>query len=356
MSFQARSQPAEAASCEIHFTLGPACDDEATLAAIVEAGATACRVNMSHVGGDKLREGFARVRKIARQVGRPVRLGADLRGRKLRIGGLPDGHVTLAPGQRFEFVAVGTDAELAGATDWTSVNCPCLAEIAQPEDVVLVDDGALRLRIDAIGDDRLTCTVEVGGPLPERSGFNLPGRRMDLPAITAKDEADLDALASLRPDFVYLSYVETPDDLHQLKSAMALRGLDVPVVAKIERAVALTAIRPIARKADALCLARGDLGVEVDLPRLPFVQRDVVAAAADASTPVLMAGVVLYSLVTRHVPARAELTDVVAAIEQRCVGFVLSDETAVGCDPAGAVRWLRRIAEHARRTTAEAEC
>ncbi len=311
---------------------------------IITAGVAACRINLSHTQPGRLGEWLAHVRSAAAAVGRPIRVGADLRGRKLRIGPLPGGSITLSPGQRFTFVPVDVQAEAPGSPDCASVNWPTLTRVAQPGDIVLLDDGTIRLRVEEVNDERVRCTVEIDGLLPERSGFYLPGRYVALPPLTPKDEADLDALAPWRPDFVYLSYVETAEDIALLREALASRGLSIPIVAKIERAAALSHIEAIAEAADALCLARGDLGVEVPLPELPHVQRRVIALARATGTPVLLAGEVLYSLIQRHVPTRAELTDVVIALEQGYAGFVLSDETAIGCDPAEAVRWLQRIA------------
>lgn len=329
---------------EIHFTLGPACQAEAELGAVLAAPVRVCRLNLSHAEASTLPDSFDRVRRAAERVGRSVRIGADLRGRKMRVGPLPGGEILLEAGAPFELRPVGTDEETPGSAESASVNCPSLAGLARAGDEVLLDDGALRLRVESVGEEAVRCEVVVGGPLPERSGFNLPGRAIDLPALTAKDEADLDALAPLAPDLVYLSYVERAEDVAHLRRALEVRGLRIPIVAKIERAVAVENAAAIAEAADALCLARGDLGVEVDLPRLPAVQRRVVAAAREAQTPILLAGEVLWTLVSRPVPSRAELTDVATAVEQGFSGFVLSDETAVGRDPAGAVRWLHRLA------------
>jgi len=329
---------------EIHFTLGPASWPSHVLQAILEAGVAACRINLSHTRPGQIAAWFSHVRAIATRVGRPLRIGADVRGRKLRIGPLPGGQIELAPGQPFRLIPVDTSDEVMGDAYRVSVNYPELGRIVLQGDAILLDDGALRLRVESARDEEVQCTVEIGGVLPERSGVNVPGRHITLPALTMKDRRDLDALAPLRPDFVYLSYVETADDITLLRRELARRGLHIPIVAKIERAVALEHIEEIARSADALCLARGDLGVEVPLPRLPYVQRQVIAAARRMGTPALLAGEVMFSLVSRQTPYRAEVTDVVVALEQGYRGFVLSDETAVGCDPAGAVRWLHRIA------------
>ncbi|NOZ26634.1 MAG: hypothetical protein GXP39_01090 [Chloroflexi bacterium] len=332
---------------EIHFTLGPTSWPPTTLRAVLEAGAHTCRVNLSHMQPDQLEAWFAHVRGVAAEIGKSIRIGADVRGRKLRIGPLPDGRITLTVGQTFTLIPVGTSEEAPGGDGHASVNCPALGEIARPGDLILLDDGALRLRVKAAQNGSVECIVEIGGSLPERSGVNLPGRRITLPSLTAKDRQDLDALAPLRPDCVYLSYVETAADIALLRHELAQRGLHVPIIAKIERAVALAHIEEIAAAADALCLARGDLGVEVPLPQIPRVQRQVAQAAREAQTPVLLAGEVLYSMIDRHIPYRAEVTDVAVALEQGYAGFILSDETAMGCDPPGAVRWIQRIASAA---------
>ncbi len=332
-------------SPEIHFTLGPASWPRDVLQSIVAAGAQACRINLSHTTPGDLPRWFDHVRAAAREAARPIQLGADLRSRKLRIGPLSTGEIHLAPAQTFDLVPVGYAQELVGDEREASVNCPTLGKIAMPGDALCLDDGAIRLRVIRVDARRLQCYVEVGGVLPERSGFNIPGQAVEVPALTAKDHADLDVLAKLAPDFLYLSYVEQAQDVVEVREAWRQKGGGrIKVIAKIERAVALDHLQAIAKEADALCIARGDLGVEVDLPRLPAVQAEIVACASKAGAPVLLAGEVLFTLVSRPLPARAELTGVAVAIKQGCTGFVLSDETAVGCNPAGAVAWLRRIA------------
>jgi pyruvate kinase len=332
-------------SPEIHFTLGPASWPQEVLQRIMAAGAQTCRINLSHITSGGLPRWFAHVRAAAREAARPIQLGADLRSRKLRIGPLSTAKIHLAPAQTFDLVPVEYAQELLGNEREASVNCPALGEMAMPGDAVYLDDGAIRLRVIRVAARRLQCCVEVGGVLQERSGFNIPHKAVEVPALTAKDYADLDVLVKLAPDFLYLSYVEQAQDVVEVREAWKKKGGGrIKVIAKIERALALEHLPAIAAEADALCIARGDLGVEVDLPRLPAVQAEIVACASQVGVPVLLAGEVLFSLVSRPLPARGELTDVAVAIKQGCTGFVLSDETAVGGDPAGAVAWLRRIA------------
>ena len=356
---------------QIHATIGPASlkgekpgkGDEPggegdILEKLVGAGATALRINMSHATHEALGDIVGRARRTV--PGIPV--GVDLRSRKLRLGALPGGSVTLLKGGIFTLLPVEDESqELKNpgpghaaypAPNMTSnraeVNYPAMPRVVVPGQEILLDDGAVSLIVvkvgrDDAGRDCVVCEVARGGVVPQRSGVNLPGHQTGMPALTAKDRADLDAAAALRADFVYLSFVETAEDIKLLRDALGRRGMDVPIIAKVERAVALENLGEISRAADSICIARGDLGVEVPFARIPAVQRQIVKAAKDAKTPVLLAGEVLFSLVTRLVPFRAELTDVINALEQGVDGFVLSDETAVGVDPANAVSTLKML-------------
>jgi pyruvate kinase len=251
-------------------------------------------------------------------------------------------------------VPVGPDGEGPGTTAEATVNYPALPRVVKPGTSILLDDGALRLRVQRVEMEKVRCTVEVGGPLPQRSGANLPGHIISSPALTGKDSNDLDALARLGSppagvDLVYLSYVETEDDLRILRQELAARELNLPVVAKIERAAALEHLHGITAEADSICLARGDLGVEIALPELPYVQREALVVARGSGKPFLLAGEVMHSLTEREIPFRGELTDVVVAVEQGVSGFILSDETAVGVNPVNAVQTLCRLITRAQK-------
>jgi pyruvate kinase len=332
----------------LHITLGPALGDDGLLVEALAAGATACRINLSHCRADDLGSVFGRLRTAFLTCGLELPIGADLRGRKLRIGALPGGAIELAVGSLFRLHPIAVDEEGPGSRDSASVNYPLLGAAARPGDAIALDDGLVRLRVERATADEVGCRVEQGGLLPERSGLAIPGRAIALPALTAKDLVDLDALSRLRPDFVYFSYCETAADIELLRTELARRGLVVPIVAKIERAVALDHLAELVVAADAICLARGDLGVELPLTGLLAAQRRVMAEARAASKPVLLAGEVLYSMVScRSRPTRAEVTDVLVALEQGAAGFVLSDETAVGRWPVAAVSWLRAFIDAA---------
>jgi pyruvate kinase len=328
---------------EFHATLGPQSLAEPALRTLLQAGVTALRVNLSHSDGATAVSQLRRARALAAELGLRVALGADLRGRKLRSGRLEGSAPTLHAGQDFDLRPVAVDAEGASSAAETTVNCPGLERSVGPGTIILLDDGALRLRVLEVAPGRLRCIVEQGGPLGARVGVNLPGTPLALPPLTAKDLADLDALASLPPDHVYLSFVERASDLAVLRQALAERGLRSRVVAKLERAAAFDALDAIGHAADALCLARGDLGVEVGLARVPRCQRALAEAARRCGTPWLLAGEILLTTLHRSQPSRAELTDLQVAVDQGAAGFVLSDETALGPDPAAALRWLIRL-------------
>jgi len=339
---------------EIHFTLGPACRAPEVLGDLLRADVDACRFNLSHFATAELTAAFELVRAAARELGLTLKLGADLRGRKLRLGPLAGGALRLKAGDHFCLHPVAFDSEALVEGAAATVGYPELGRIATAGDLVLLDDAAMRLRVDKAEAEQVRCVVDVGGTLTERSGFNLPGRAIALPALSQKDHADLDALAALEPDFVYLSYVESPSDIDELRVALTRRGLTVPIVAKIERAAALEAIDGIAGVADVLCLARGDLGVEVPQASLLEAERAVAAAARSAGKPLLLAGEVLASMVSGSRPLRAEAIDVALAQELGVSGYVLSDETAVGHDPAAAIRALRELTGAAAAATAVA--
>ncbi|MBN2361632.1 MAG: hypothetical protein JXR83_19420 [Deltaproteobacteria bacterium] len=333
---------------ELHVTLGPALAEDGILRQAIAAGATACRINLSHCRSDELDGLLGRVKAAAAACGARLAIGADLRGRKLRLGPFPGGAVELAGGDEYRLRPVGSDQELMGGPRLGSVNCPALAAVARPGDAIALDDGTLQLRVVRVAAGDVVCQVAKGGRLPERSGLCIPGRALAMPALTSKDLADLDALSRARPDFVYLSYCETAADVHELRQQLDRRSLPIAIVAKIESALAIEHLDELVAAADGVCLGRGDLGVEVPLPQLPALQRRVVTAARCAGKPALVAGEVLYSMVAGQTrPTRAEVSDVIIALEQGASGFVLSDETAIGPCPVAAVRWLRSLIDGA---------
>ncbi len=320
---------------DIHITYGPAIQSAGILEELLSVGISAVRFNMSHTDCEKI----APIIKSIRDFNPEIKIGADLRGRKLRIGPLPGGVVHLRDGDFFKFIPMEGEALIGEGV--ASVNYPLMGVSVSVGDFVLLDDGALRLRVREIKSGEVLCIVERGGMLTERSGLNIPGHAHNMSALTEKDYWDIDGLRDI--DHLYLSYVESGDDIDMLRMEAKKRGIVVPIIAKVELIQAVNNIREIAAKSDGVCIARGDLGVEVSHVRILDTQRYIVRHCRYAKTPVLLAGEVLFSMVSRGVPYRAEVTDVVVALEQGVDGFILSDETAIGCDPVNAVKYLNTL-------------
>ncbi len=328
---------------DIHATIGPASWKSERFRALLSSGIYGVRINMSHMNHGELPGLIEEMRDTAPH----VFIGADIRGRKLRIGPLPGGEIFLKSGETFLLLPM--EDERMGSHVHTTVNYPSMADSVKPGVEIVLDDGALSLRVNDVFRSEIVCTVERGGQLLERAGINIPGHTIHLPALTPKDYQDLDLLSNLSIDIVYLSFVESGRDIHLLRSALKERRMNPRLIAKIELSMALKNLEEILEESDGICLARGDLGVEVPLAEIPYVQRSVVESAQRISKPIILAGEVLYSLVQRTIPFRAELTDTVTAVEQGVNGFILSDETAIGVDPVNAVQVLQELIREAQK-------
>jgi pyruvate kinase len=303
-------------------TVGPAQDAPGALERLLDAGVDVLRVNLSHAAP---REQAARVRR-ARAHRPDVAVLVDLAGPKLRLGDLP-AEVVVADG---ETVVLG-----AGGVP---VGDPTLFERVRPGDPVYVADGTIALEATSVARDRLTCRVRVGGTLRARKGINLPGDGSSLPVVTEKDRADLGELPLLDPDYVAVSYVRHEQDLADVR-----RLTDLPLVAKIEKQQALERIDAILAAADAVMVARGDLGVEIPIERVPAAQKRLIQAANRMGRPVITATQMLMSMVSSPLPTRAEVTDVANAVLDGTDAVMLSEETAVGHDPIAAVGMMSRL-------------
>jgi pyruvate kinase len=303
-------------------TVGPAQDAPGALERLLDAGVDVLRVNLSHAGP---REQAARVQR-ARAHRPDVAVLVDLAGPKLRLGDLPD-PLDIAAG---ETVVLG-----AGGVP---VGDPTLFERVRPGDTVYVADGTIALETTAVARDHVTCRVRVGGTLRSRKGINLPGDGSSLPVVTEKDRADLGELGLLAPDFVAVSYVRHEQDLADVR-----RLTDLPLVAKIEKQQALERLDAILAAADAVMVARGDLGVEIPIERVPAAQKRLIHAANHVGRPIITATQMLMSMVSSPLPTRAEVTDVANAVLDGTDAVMLSEETAVGHDPVAAVDMMARL-------------
>ncbi len=316
-------------------TLGPATASAETIEALVQAGLSVARINMSHGVHAEHRRSIDFVREAAERAGRPVAILADLAGPKIRVGDL-EAPLTLAADDTVIMAAEG--AEQPGDIPTTYVH---LGEDLKPGDQVLLDDGLLEFECREVIDGRATFRVVRGGILKSRKGINMPGSDLQAPSLTEKDLADLDFALDAGVEYVGLSFVRRPEDVRGLKERIQGKAL---VVAKIEMARAVEALEEIVEEADAVMVARGDLGVELPFEQVPLVQKRIIRLANFYSRPVITATQMLESMITSPRPTRAEASDVANAILDGTDAVMLSGETAVGEYPLLALRAMVSIA------------
>jgi pyruvate kinase len=323
-------------SARILATLGPASATRERILALAQAGADVFRLNFSHGSHADHAERVKQIREIEHEIGRPIGVLMDLQGPKLRVGRFAEGKVMLAPGARFR---LDLDPSVGDATR-ANLPHPEIFAALEAGTELLLDDGKLRLRVDAFGPDFADTTVLVGGPLSDRKGVNVPGVVLPISPLTAKDHADLDFGLSLGVDWVALSFVQRPEDLREAREIIGDRAW---IMAKLEKPAAIDALEPIVALADGVMVARGDLGVELPPQQVPVLQRRIVRAARAAGKPVVVATQMLESMITAPVPTRAEASDVATAIYDGADAVMLSAESASGQYPVEAVSIMHRI-------------
>jgi pyruvate kinase len=320
-------------------TIGPASRDPDTLTRMVEAGLDVARLNFSHGNRQMHAENAERVRAAAQRVGRQVAILQDLPGPKLRIGALENDLAELKPGETLTLVCGSTEI---GNGRRMSVSWKGLCEAVDPDDVVYLADGAIRLRVREVRADssEIDTAVEIGGSVATRQGLNIPGSTRGLAAVP---EEDLDMLRfgeSIGVDVVALSFVRTAEDVEFVRGHTRL-----PLIAKIEKPQAVDEAESIIRAADTVMVARGDLGIELPIETVPMVQKDLLRIAGQLARPSITATQMLDSMVSSSRPTRAEVADVANAILDGTDAVMLSQETAIGNYPAEAVAMMAAVAE-----------
>ena len=322
-------------------TVGPASRAESTLDALLAAGVDVFRVNSSHGTRDDRRAMVWRIRDRAARAGRIVAVLQDLAGPKIRIGPLADpAGITLEAGARLR-IAVGDFAGVAGRV---STSCAPLAAAVRGGEALLLDDGAIGLRVIESDGVEIVTEVEHGGLLTARKGINAPGVELPLAAVTEADVGELEAAVAAGVDFVGVSFVQSGDDLRQARAvARRCGGERVALVAKIERPEAVERFDDVLAAADAVMVARGDLGLEIPLERVPRVQKDLTRRARDAGVPLIVATQVLDTMRHAPRPTRAEVSDAANAVDDGVDAIMLAGETAVGAHPVLAARTLDAI-------------
>jgi pyruvate kinase len=317
-------------------TLGPSSSDLSTVRALFDAGADVFRLNFSHGTHAQHQERLEIIRRVERDTGRPIAVLLDLQGPKLRIGTLADGPVALQAGAAFRLDLNPTPGDATRAP----LLHPEIFAALKAGTELLIDDGKVRLKVLNFGPDFADTQVVTGGTISDRKGVNVPAVLLPIPAMTPKDRTDLEFGLTLGVDWVALSFVQRPEDVHEVKAIVQGRAA---VLAKLEKPAAIDSLEAIVDAADAIMVARGDLGVELPADQVPRIQKHIVRACRAAGKPVVVATQMLESMITSPVPTRAEASDVANAVYEGADAVMLSAESASGKYPREAVAMMDRI-------------
>ena len=320
-------------------TLGPSSSDYETIRALHEAGADVFRLNMSHGSHDEIRERHRIIRRIERDMDSVIGILADLQGPKLRVGTFAaDGGEDLVEGQDFR---LDLD-ETPGDINRVNLPHPEIFAALEPGASLLVNDGKIRLKVKDCGADFANCEVTVGGTISNRKGVNVPDVVLPLAALSEKDRKDLEFVCQLGVDWVALSFVQRPEDMHEARALVDGRAA---VLAKIEKPAAVKSFDEILEVSDGIMVARGDLGVELPVHAVPPIQKRLIRKCRTAAKPVIVATQMLESMIESPMPTRAEVSDVAAAIYEGTDAVMLSAESAAGQYPVEAVTTMDNVAQ-----------
>jgi pyruvate kinase len=322
--------------CKIVATMGPASDAPDRLAMLIQTGVDCFRLNFSHGAREDHARRMDAIRAAEERSGTPVGVFADLQGPKIRVGSFEGGEIKL----RFNDIVTIEASDEPGAANLIRLPHPELVNALEAGDVLKLDDGKLQLTIIERGRTQLKARVDFGGVLKNQKGVNVPTRRIPISALTEKDKEDLAYALELGVDYIALSFVQHPEDVLEAKRLIGDRA---GVIAKIEKPSALSQIEEIVEAADAVMVARGDLGVELPPEQVPIAQRKIIRTARAAGRPVIVATHMLESMVEAATPTRAEASDVATAVYQGADAVMLSAESAVGRHPQSAVAIMDRI-------------
>ncbi|MCY2965267.1 MAG: pyruvate kinase [Planctomycetota bacterium] len=333
-------------------TIGPAVQTVEKLTQLVAAGVDVFRLNFAHGQHDWLSKMLANIREVSRTLGRPVGVLGDLSGPKIRLEEIPGGVASCVMGEQFIFAR---EPDLADPKVFTCTYDRLIDDL-RVNDRVLLADGTVGLRVVERTDDRVICVVEQPGEVRSRQGVNLPGAVLSTPSLTEKDRDDLKWALANGVDFISLSFVRSADDLRLLRAEIAAFGpkYEPQIVAKIEKLEAVNDLDQILEQTDVVMVARGDLGVEVDLAQVPMIQKRIIRLCNQHRVPVITATQMLESMTHCNRPTRAEATDVANAVLDGTDAVMLSGETAVGDYPVEAVGTMNRIAHEAERVLSPA--
>ena len=324
-------------------TIGPSSKSQEVIGELIRKGMSVARLNFSHGSHEDHGEMIKKIRAASESQGRPVAILQDLCGPKIRIGEIPGDGIQLAVGQT---LILTTDKKPAEGNR-VPVTYSSLPSQVKTGDRILLADGLMDLTVDQTTDTDIVCSVITGGILTSHKGINLPSSSLDIPAMTEKDRRDLMFGLDMEVDYIALSFVREAADIHAIKKIIHRKGKQTPVIAKIEKHEALDHIDAIMAAADGIMVARGDLGVEIPLEKVPNIQKRLVRKANNMGKPVVIATQMLRSMVESPRPTRAEAADVANGVLDGADAVMLSEETASGKYPVEAVEYMARIADSA---------
>src|SRR5437762_4558464 len=327
-------------------TLGPATDSPEMLGQLIGTGVNVFRINMSHALHDWVHRVVRDIRAAAEERHVSVGIMMDTQGPAIRTGDLPAA-LDLKPGQKFTLTVRGERSEEQRSVD---VNYENFVKDINVDDVVLLDNGAIQMKVLAKQGNKVECEVLTEGTLGSRRHINLPGVKVSLPALTSKDLGDVEIGLQLGVDYIALSFVREAKDIQQLKAVVERGQLRPYIVAKIEDQQAVKNLQEIVAEADAIMVARGDLGIEVPFEELPIIQRKIVKTCLRVGKPVIVATHMLESMIESPMPTRAEVTDVANAVFEQTDAIMLSGETTVGKYPVKCVEVFDRISRRIERS------
>ncbi len=330
-------------------TLGPATDSSEMLGRLIDAGMDIARLNMSHATPDWVRRVVKDIRAHSKARGIAIGILLDTQGPAIRTGDVP-AMIPLAVGDRFVFTVQGDHLRPDEDVKGTSVGYDGFAADVEVGKVLIVDNGELRMRILSKTATRVVCEVLTEGRMGSRRHINLPGVRVSLPALTAKDKADVALGLEVGVDLIALSFVRDPEDMEQLRSLVAGSSHPPKLVAKIEHQFAVDHFEAIARASDGVMVARGDLGIECSYEELPIIQRRIVKKCQEIGRPVIVATHLLESMISNPMPTRAEITDVANAVFEQADAIMLSGETTVGKYPLQCIEVFDTVTRRIERS------
>ncbi len=320
-------------------TLGPATNSAEKISQLITAGMNVARLNFSHGSQQSHQQMIKLIRQISAELNQPVAILQDLQGPKLRVGKIKSGRVSLKPGAEIKIVT----EDIIGDATIISTSYKDLATDVQKDDLILLDDGLIRLKVLSAGTNFVNCLIVEGGILSDHKGLNLPGVRISQPSLTEKDKQDLQFGISQDVDLVAISFVRSADDVQEVKKIISQFNKDILVIAKLEKPEAIADLENIIEKADGVMIARGDLGVEMPLEQVPILQKKIITSCRQQGKPVITATQMLESMRETSRPTRAEVSDVANAILDGTDAVMLSAETATGKYPVETVTMMHKI-------------